>query len=88
MIFLLILKYVFLSLITVINLVLAFRSQKPLKFLLFNAFIGVTTLFILYFTKGYTGLFITINPITVIAPTILGVPSVILIIILNLIILM
>ncbi len=88
MIFLLILKYVFLSLITVINLVLAFRSQKPLKFLLFNAFIGVTTLFILYFTKGYTGLFIAINPITVIAPTILGVPSVILIIILNLIILM
>ncbi len=83
-----ILKYSVLAMICLINLILAFRSLKPLKFLIFNAFLGITTLLILYFTKNFTGLFITINPITATAPIVLGVPSVILVLVLNFIILM
>ncbi|MBQ3547828.1 MAG: pro-sigmaK processing inhibitor BofA family protein [Clostridia bacterium] len=81
-------KYSILVMICIINLCFAFKSQKPLKFLLFNAFLGVATLLILYFTKGYTGLFLTVNPITIGSSALLGVPAVILTIVLNFIILM
>ena len=83
-----IIKYSILAVICVINLGLAFKSHKPLKFLLLNAFLGIATLLILYFTKGYTGLFLTVNPITVCSSALLGVPAVILTIVLNFIILM
>ena len=88
MIFLIILKYSFLIITSLINLILAFRSQKPLKFLIFNAFLGITTLLILYLTKKFTGMLITINPITAILSMVLGVPYVILVLFLNFIILM
>ena len=88
MIFLIILKYSVWAIICLVNLVLAFRSRKPFKFIIFNAFLGVTTLLILYLTKKFSGLLITINPLTVISSAVLGVPSVILILALNFIILM
>ncbi len=88
MIFLIIIKYSVLTLICLLSLIVAFRSGKPLKFLIFNAFLGISTLLILYLTKKFTGLFITINPITAISSAVLGIPSVILVLALNFIILM
>ncbi|MBE6780631.1 MAG: hypothetical protein E7545_06615 [Ruminococcaceae bacterium] len=64
-------------------LVLAFKSRKPFKFILLNAFLGLSTLLILYLTRKLTGIHITINPYTVVSASLFGVPMVILIIFLN-----
>jgi len=69
-------------------LIYSIKSRKPIKFLLFNAFIGVTTLLILYFTRKLTGLNIALNPYTVIISSTLGVPAVILTLFLNFLIIM
>ncbi len=85
------LKYtliILLSTIFLLTLILAFKSRKPLSFIFFNAFVGTTLLLILYLTRKITGLIITLNPFTVISATVLGLPSVILTLLLNIFILM
>lgn len=69
-------------------LILAVLSRKPIRFLLFNSFIGVCILLILYLTRKFTGLNIALNPYTVSASAILGAPAVFGLMILNFIILM
>ncbi len=63
---------------------LAIKSRKPIKFLLFNAFIGITTLLIIVLTKKLTNIFLPVNEYTVIGSAVLGVPFIIGFLILNL----
>lgn len=69
-------------------LIYSIKSRKPIKFLLFNAFMGIATLLILYLTRKLTGLNIALNPYTVILASTLGVPAVILTLFLNFLIIM
>lgn len=46
-------------------LILSARSKKAFKYIFFNALSGIFVLLMLYFTKRYTGLSLSINPITV-----------------------
>ncbi|MBO5210864.1 MAG: pro-sigmaK processing inhibitor BofA family protein [Clostridia bacterium] len=71
-----------------LTLIFSFKSLKPLKFLVFNAFLGITTLLILYLTRKFTGLNIAINHYTVISSSFLGLPAVLLLLIINIITLM
>ena len=75
-------------LLTVLTLIFAFKSFKPFKFLCFNAFLGLTTLFILYLTRNRTGLIVSINQYTIIGSSFLGIPAVLILLILNFITLM
>ncbi len=80
------LKYLLLTLFAlsvIFTLIFAIKSRKPIKFLLLNAFLGISTLLILYFTRKITGVFIAINPYTIFSASVCGIPSVILILFLN-----
>ena len=74
-------------LIAILILFFAFKSQKPIKLILFNSFLGITSLLILYLTRKYTGLNIAINQYNVLLSSILGLPAVLILLILNFIIL-
>ena len=74
--------------LAVLTLIFAFKSFKPFKFLCFNAFLGLTTLFILYLTRNHTGLIVSINQYTIIGSSFLGIPAVLILLILNIITLM
>lgn len=83
-------KYIIFSiaiLIAILILFFAFKSQKPIKLILFNWFLGITSLLILYLTRKYTGLNIAINQYSVLLSSILGLPAVLILLILNFIIL-
>ena len=83
-----ILKYLIFAifLITLISiLVIAFKSKKPFKLLFLNLFFGISVLFLLYFTKRYTGIFIPINEYTVCLTGFLGIPAIIAFLIFNII---
>lgn len=85
------LKYaviVLLSVLTLFIIIMAFKSQKPLSFILFNAFLGVVTLLIAYLTRGFSGIKISINPYTLTTSAVLGIPSLIMMLILNFIVFM
>lgn len=86
-----VLKYgaiILLSLTALILLIFSIKSRKPLRFLLFNGFMGVCVLLILYFIRKLTGINIALNPYTVGSSAILGIPAVIGLLILNFIMLM
>lgn len=78
----------FLIVLALIYLIFAFKSHKPVKFLLFNAFLGTSFLLILYLTRKLTGLNVAINQYTAIFSSIFGVPTVLVLLFLNFIILM
>ncbi|MBQ4131108.1 MAG: pro-sigmaK processing inhibitor BofA family protein [Clostridia bacterium] len=83
------LKYFVLSCLAVYilaMLVLSARSKKAFKYLLFNAILGIFVLLILYFTKGYTGLSLSINKITLGVSGLFGTVGVIGLLFFNLII--
>ena len=80
------LKYgalILLSVTYIIILILAFKSRKPLRFLLSNAFFGVCILFLIQFTKKLTGFSLPINEYTLLGASTLGVPAIIGFLILN-----
>ena len=80
------LKYgviVLLCIIYIIILILAFKSRKPLRFLLSNAIFGAGILFLIHFTKKLTGFSLPINEYTLLGASSLGVPAVIGFLILN-----
>lgn len=80
------LKYgaiVLLCITYIIILILSFKSRKPLRFLLFNAFLGVSVLFLIHFTKKLTGFSLPINEYTLFGVSTLGIPAVIGYLILN-----
>ena len=64
-----------LSLTAIYILYLALKSKKIFKFLFLNAFFGIISVFLVYFTEKYTGVFLPINQYTVIGGSVLGLPS-------------
>lgn len=72
-----------LGITVIVILILAMKSRKPLRFLLLNAFWGVFALFLMHFTKRFTGVSLPINEYTVISSSFLGIPAVIGFLILN-----
>jgi hypothetical protein len=83
-----ILKYVLLTFGVIFvfsTLILAVRSKKAFRFLLYNALIGILCFLSLYFTKKFTGINIFLNEITLFGSAVLGVPAVIVFLFLNLI---
>lgn len=83
-----ILKYVFLAfsvVILLLTLILASRTKKAFKYLLFNGIFSLFVFFILYFTKKYTGIFLPLNVFTFMGSILLGIPAIIVFLILGLI---
>ena len=58
-------------------IIFAKKTKSVLKTLLLFAASGVAVLLILYFLKPYLGLQISLNPVTVIVSSTLGVPGII-----------
>jgi len=80
------LKYFYIVLLSITAIVIIFfsiRSRKPIKFLFINACLGLISLFVIHFTKSFTGADLPINEFTVISSSFLGVPSVIGFLLLN-----
>ncbi len=74
------LKYGVITLLCVsytIILILAIKSRKPLRFILSNAIFGVFILFLMHFTRRFTGVSLPINEYTVIGSSSLGIPAII-----------
>ncbi len=67
-------------------LILSARSKKAFKFLFFNAVLGVFVLLLLYYTRGFTGLSLAINKMTVAVSGVFGTVGVIGLLFFNLII--
>ncbi len=85
------LKYGVLILASVFGLTLiifALLSRKPIRFLLFNGFMGVCLLLILYLTRKFSGLNIAFNIYTLSGSAIFGAPAVLGLLFLNFIMLM
>lgn len=83
------LKYYIITIASVyifVFLILAARSKKALKLLLFNAISGISLFLLLYFTKNFTGIFLCLNPCTFSVSSIFGIPGVITILFFNFII--
>ncbi len=82
------LKYLILILFgasLLIIIFLALKSRSFFKTLFLNAFFGLSLLAIFYLLKPYTGFYIPINEYTVILSSVLGIPSVIMFLCLNII---
>lgn len=74
-----ILKYGILSVLglsALIILILAIRSRKFFKTILFNAFLGIGALAIIDLTSKYSGVYIPINYWTVGTGGLLGIPGI------------
>ncbi len=83
-----ILKIVFIVLCVLYSLFYlytAFKIQKPIKTILFYAFVGVITLFIINLTSSFTGVCININKYTLIGSCATSLPGIITFLILNLV---
>lgn len=80
--------YLILSIFSFVLLILAIKSRKPLSFIFYNAFLGLTTLFIFFFVKEYINITLTINTYTILSSSILGVPGVIISLFFNFLIFM
>lgn len=81
-----VLKYLILGLLGITAFaifIIAIKSKKPLKFLFFNSLVGIGILFVLYFTKKYTGTYLPINQYTLIGSAVFGIPAIIGFLILN-----
>ncbi len=65
-----------LSLHTLVILFFALKSHKFFKTLLFNAFLGLCVLAIIDLTAKYSGLYIPLNPYSVISSGVFGIPAV------------
>lgn len=75
-----ILKYILISILALFSitlLIIAIKSKKPFRFIIFNGLIGVAVLLILHFTQKYTGINLPVNQYTVVGSVSLGVPSII-----------
>lgn len=63
----------------------AFKTEKPIKTILFYAFVGVVTLFIINQTSSFTGVCIDINKYTLLGSCVASIPGIITFLILNLV---
>ncbi len=82
--------YIFsISVLVIFALVILFfaiKSHKFFKTLLFNSFLGLVALAIIDLTTKFTGVYIPINPYSVIGVSIFGVPAICLILVLQILI--
>lgn len=82
-----ILKYLVLSLLCLgyfIILIFSARTKKAFRLLLLNSLLGIFVFGVLYFTKKYTGIEISLNEYTAIGSMTFGIPAVIGFLFLNL----
>ena len=75
------------SLFTLIIAIISILSKKPLRTLIFNAFLGVVILSVIDLTSDYTNTYIPINAYTLIGSSVFGIPAIIGFLILKIIIL-
>ena len=78
---------VFLGLSSLIIILSALYSGKAIKRLIINALLGFAVVGAINITSKFTGVYIYINPITVLGTTVFSVPAVIGFLLLNIIIL-
>lgn len=83
------LKYSVIGLLIITSLIIlifALLSKKPLKTLIINALLGLISLAVVDLVSRYTGVYICLNEWTVSASAVLGIPSVLGFVLLQLII--
>ncbi len=75
-----------LTLFLTISLILSILSGKPIRTVIFNAFLGIVTLAIINLTSDYTDVYLPINIYTVCGSAVFGIPAICFFLILKLII--
>ena len=84
---LLILSGIYLAISALLILCLALYSGKAIRRLVINALLGYAVIVLINATSKFSGVYININPITVLGTTVFSVPAVIGFLLLNIIIL-